>query len=300
MMYARDYRRIGRESLSGMWPTAILASFVSGLLGCTMYGSSWINLNSVVQGNASVSDMSDPYAVIETGDGTIQNFVESDFFMPMMAFLGTLLTVLLIYVLVCIIIGGAVTLGYARFNLNLVDGSRPGAGDVFSNIGRLGAGFCMWFWRGLYITLWSLLLVIPGIVATYSYAMVPYIMAEHPELRAREALRESKNMMKGKRWRLFCLELSFIGWTLLAALVFAAIFTAGFLTGSMGLSMFGLVVYIVELLFLYPYVEASRAAFYRELTEQRYSNPQPEAQWREVPQDEMKEETYDYNNDPFH
>ena len=300
MMYARDYRRIGRESLRGMWPTAILASFVSGLLGCTMYGSSWINLNNVVQGNASVSDMSDTYAVAEISDSAIQNFVESDFFMPMMAFLGTLLTVLLIYALVCVIIGGAITLGYARFNLNLVDGNQARAGDVFSNIGRVGAGICMWFWRGLYITLWSLLLVIPGIVATYSYAMVPYIMAEHPELRARDAIRESKNMMKGNRWRLFCLELSFIGWSLLAVLVFTVLFVAGVLVGSVGIAMIGLLIFFVGLLFLSPYIEASRAAFCRELTEQRYSNPQPEAQWREVPQDEMKEETYDYNNDPFH
>ena len=300
MMYARDYRRIGRESLRGMWPTAILASFVSGLLGCTMYGSSWINLNNVVQGNASVSDMSDTYAVAEISDSAIQNFVESDFFMPMMAFLGTLLTVLLIYALVCVIIGRAITLGYARFNLNLVDGNQARAGDVFSNIGRVGAGICMWFWRGLYITLWSLLLVIPGIVATYSYAMVPYIMAEHPELRARDAIRESKNMMKGNRWRLFCLELSFIGWSLLAVLVFTVLFVAGVLVGSVGIAMIGLLIFFVGLLFLSPYIEASRAAFYRELTEQRYSNPQPEAQWREVPQDEMKEETYDYNNDPFH
>ena len=300
MMYARDYRRIGRESLRGMWPTAILASFVSGLLGCTMYGSSWINLNNVVQGNASVSDMSDTYAVAEISDSAIQNFVESDFFMPMMAFLGMLLTVLLIYALVCVIIGGAITLGYARFNLNLVDGNQARAGDVFSNIGRVGAGICMWFWRGLYITLWSLLLVIPGIVATYSYAMVPYIMAEHPELRARDAIRESKNMMKGNRWRLFCLELSFIGWSLLAVLVFTVLFVAGVLVGSVGIAMIGLLIFFVGLLFLSPYIEASRAAFYRELTEQRYSNLQPEAQWREVPQDEMKEETYDYNNDPFH
>ena len=136
MMYARDYRRIGRESLRGMWPTAILASFVSGLLGCTMYGSSWINLNNVVQGNASVSDMSDTYAVAEISDSAIQNFVESDFFMPMIAFLGMLLTVLLIYALVCVIIGGAITLGYARFNLNLVDGNQARAGDVVVLAGK--------------------------------------------------------------------------------------------------------------------------------------------------------------------
>ena len=281
MMYARDFRRIGRESLQGHWPTAVLASFVSGLLGCSMYGSSSFNLSTVQ--NTSVG--SDPYAALDESNPAVQNFVNSDFFLPMMTFLGTLLTVLLIYALVCVIIGGAVTLGYARFNLNLVDGNCPRIGDIFSSMNRLGAGFCMVFWRGLFITLWSLLLFIPGVVATYSYAAVPYIMAERPELRARDAIRESKFLMKGNRWRLFCLELSFIGWALLASLVLTVFLLVGVLNGNMGIVMLGFLVFLVGMLFLSPYIAASRTAFYRELTSQRYSNPQPEAQWYEIPQD---------------
>ena len=76
----------------------------------------------------------------------------------------------------------------------------------------------MKFLQGLYIALWSLLLVIPGIVKTYSYAMTPYIMSEHPSLTANEAITESRRIMNGNKWRLFCLDFSFIGWELLCAL----------------------------------------------------------------------------------
>ena len=96
--------------------------------------------------------------------------------------------------------------------------------------------------------MWSLLLLIPGIIASYSYAMTPYILANHPELTAREAIARSKELMSGNRWRLFCLEFSFIGWALLSSL-------------TMGIGS----------LFLTPYTQAAKAAFYRDLLD-----PQPD------------------------
>ena len=84
----------------------------------------------------------------------------------------------------------------------------------------------MKFLQGLYIALWSLLLVIPGIVKTYSYAMTPYIMSEHPSLTANEAITESRRIMNGNKWRLFCLDFSFIGWELLCSL---PLYAGGFL-----------------------------------------------------------------------
>jgi hypothetical protein len=62
------------------------------------------------------------------------------------------------------------------------------------------------------ILLWSLLLIVPGIVAAFRYALAPYLMAEHPELTATEAIEQSKQIMLGHKGRLFCLQLSFIGW----------------------------------------------------------------------------------------
>lgn len=94
----------------------------------------------------------------------------------------------------------------------------------------------------VYILLWTCLLIIPGIMASYSYAMTGYILAEHPELTAGEAIAQSKAMMAGNRWRLFCLQFSFIGWDILCVL------TLGI--GNLALR---------------PYRHAAEAAFYREL-----------------------------------
>ncbi len=101
--------------------------------------------------------------------------------------------------------------------------------------------------RGLYIFLWSLLFIIPGIVAGYSYAMADYILAEKPNMTASEAVELSKSMMYGNRFRLFCLQLSFIGWDILATLAFG-----------------------IGHLWLTPYKQASYAAFYREVSATEY------------------------------
>ena len=112
----------------------------------------------------------------------------------------------------------------------------------------MGAGFFMQLLRSIYIFLWSLLFVIPGIYAAYGYAMTPYILLENPEMTANEAITKSKELMHGNRWRLFCLEISFIGWALLAALL-----TLG-----------------IGVLWLKPYMETSFAAFYREIKAEKY------------------------------
>lgn len=98
------------------------------------------------------------------------------------------------------------------------------------------------------VLLWSLLLIIPGIIATYSYAMTEFILSEHPDLTASEAIAQSKEMMSGNRWRLFCLHFSFIGWDILSSL-------------TLGIGN----------LWLRPYKQAANAAFYREISDTGYA-----------------------------
>ena len=74
------------------------------------------------------------------------------------------------------------------------------------------------FLRGLYIFLWSLLFIIPGIIMSYSYRMVPYILADNPNIGASRAIQLSKDMTYGHRWNTFVLDLSFIGWYILGAI----------------------------------------------------------------------------------
>ena len=74
------------------------------------------------------------------------------------------------------------------------------------------------FLRDLFISLWSLLFVIPGIIKSYSYRMVPYILAENPEIKGKEAIDLSRKRMDGQKWNTFVLGRSFIGWDLLSCL----------------------------------------------------------------------------------
>ena len=72
------------------------------------------------------------------------------------------------------------------------------------------------FLRDLYIVLWGLLLIIPGIIKSYEYRMVNYILAENPEMNTKEVFEMSRDMMRGNKWRAFVLDLSFLGWHLLS------------------------------------------------------------------------------------
>lgn len=230
-MCAADFRRIARESLQGKWGIALGTGLVAALLGGTI-GSGGASVNassSTVQQRIS--------------SGELESIFYSDTFrllLPIIFIIGAILTV---WSLVMMVLGGAVSLGYAKFNLNLVDGQPPRFDDLFSEFHRIWPAFCLKFLTGLFVVLWSLLFVIPGILAAYSYAMAPYILAENPDMTAREAITASKEMMRGNRWRLFCLGFSFIGWSLLCVL------TLG-----------------IGTLWLRPYEEAAQAAFYRDLS----------------------------------
>ena len=97
--------------------------------------------------------------------------------------------------------------------------------------------------RDLYTIFWSLLLIVPGIVKAYEYSMIPYLLAENPELTAKEAFAVSKQMMKGQKWNAFVLDLSFLGWQILSIL------TIG----------------ILGIFYVDSYVQLTGAALYRRL-----------------------------------
>ena len=115
---------------------------------------------------------------------------------------------------------------------NLFDGFRGG---------RYTRVFCALFLVRLFTFLWTLLLIIPGIMKAFSYALTPYILLDEPELTARQAITRSCEIMEGRRWKLFCLYLSFIGWGILSLLTFG-----------------------IGFLWLAPYMNASIAAFYED------------------------------------
>lgn len=148
------------------------------------------------------------------------------------------------------LLGGVLQLGYASFLLKQHDGKPVEFADLFSQFDRFSTGFAQHILRSLYVTLWSLLLIVPGFVKSYSYAMTPFILAEHPNLTASQAIELSMQMMDGHKMDLFLLDLSFFGWYILAAM-----------TANLGF------------LALNPYTNAAKAAFYRQLQiENRYTS----------------------------
>ena len=118
-----------------------------------------------------------------------------------------------------------------------------------AELNELGAGFrgdwgnvvLVMFLKNLFLALWTMLFIIPGIVKAYAYRMVPYILKEHPELSGTQAITLSRQMMKGHKGDAFVLDLSFIGWILLSALTFG----------------------ILHLFYVGPYIQATDAELYK-------------------------------------
>ena len=226
-MTSSDYRRIARERLQGNWPLAIGAAAVACILGGLLTGTSFIpQFNFRIEGQ-DISNI-----------GDLLNLLSAK---SVSAFgLGSVLS------LAQFLIGGVIELGFAVFLLKQHNREALDFQDLFSQFHRFGQGFAQKFLRGLYVALWSLLFVIPGIVKSYAYAMTPFIMAENPEMSANDAITASRELMDGHKGDLFILDLSFIGWGILAAV-----------TCNIGH------------LALNPYRNAAYTAFYKDLTTQK-------------------------------
>lgn len=231
----QQFKNEALDALRGNWGKAVLATVVYILIAClasgpATYGSS--QMSAYVQENvgsgASLYDMAalmqDPaYQLLsKRSQGT--------------SALTTLFSILVLF---------PFTVGFANaMRRLLVDGENGILGNAFS------IGFTNNYWRKVWtmlwmqilILLWSLLLIIPGIIKSFSYAMTPYILEDNPELGAVDAIHRSRMMMRGHKFDLFWLYLSFIGWFLLSIL------TLG-----------------IGFLWLVPYMETAQAAFYEEV-----------------------------------
>jgi uncharacterized membrane protein len=114
-------------------------------------------------------------------------------------------------------------IGFMTYCFNVVKKTNPDFGNLFDGF----AMFLKFIWLGIlmfiFVFLWSLLLIIPGIVAAYRYRQAFYIMIDHPEMSALDCITASKKMMMGHKGELFVMDLSFLGWYLLCAVPFVGI-----------------------------------------------------------------------------
>ena len=212
MKYAADFRQEARAALQGNWLLAILVGLVAALLGGLGSDGPEFKIN-FTGGELSANLQYAGQTVYSWGDGIAPGL--RAFLIGGAVYL--ILAAVVLGVLYYFILGSVVEVGYARFNLNLTAGEKPSFETLFSYFPHWKTVAVAQLLQTVYILLWTCLLIIPGIVAGYSYAMTSYILAEHPELTASEAIAQSKAMMEGNRWRLFCLRFSFVGWAILCA-----------------------------------------------------------------------------------
>lgn len=224
-MSAKEHRAAARAALSGSWGVAIGAGLVAtAIIG----GGGGFSFSFPTSFETESVNMSNEEAV---------KFVLIALALFAVVFIGAYL------------IAGAygmfssiIQTGYCSFNLKMVDYDIPAFKDLFSQFRKAKAIIIAYLLRFLFQTVGYMLFIVPGIIVSYNYALVPFILADNPCVSGKEALRMSKEMMYGNRWRLFCLQFSFIGWILLTIL-------------SLGIGS----------IWLTPYQNAALASFYREL-----------------------------------
>lgn len=231
-MKSRDFKQIARDALQGNWFRAIIAFFVASMFSGGVGVSVSVNVEMPEEGSDGITAFL-PINSQQSPDG-----FDMEAWLPVFI---TIFAVTFVVSIIMFIIGCAVSVGYSQFNIDLIDGCKPKVRTLFSCFSQTKTAVCANILMALRVFFGMLLFFIPGIIMAYSYSMVSYVMAENPELTAREALKESKRIMKGNKWRLFCLEMSFIGW------MFLSLITAG-----------------IALVYVVPYQQATLAAFYNE------------------------------------
>jgi len=213
----RELRAYARGQLNGVWGKMAFTFFVYTLLYLPYYFFSAM-------------------ASIEKYFDTLGWFMP-DFIPLFPPVINSVLTIAVV------LASGPFALGFAGYFLKRIRGEEIAVKNIFDGFSRFFPGFLVWFFTALFTALWSMLLIIPGIIKMYGYSMAYYIMYDNPEIKPLAAIKKSQIMMKGYKGKLFLLQLSFIGWMILCSL-----FTLG-----------------IGYLWLWPYMGLSTANFYENL-----------------------------------
>lgn len=156
-------------------------------------------------------------------------------------------------VLAELVVAGPMAIGYAHYALQAARGHAVTLAQLFVGFARFWVGLKAFLMMMGLIFLWSLLLIVPGIIAALSYSMTFYLLADDDTLSASAALAQSRLLMLGNRWKLFCLGCRFIGWSLLSVVTFG-----------------------IGFLWLMPYLSVAQGCFYDEIRGQPAAAPASE------------------------
>lgn len=190
MVTASELRERARGSLKGRWLPSVLVVFIITVI------VSALNVSEVIN--------------------TVKNIgIEA---IPTVTWYGTVLSI------ISFVISGALSYGQISYFVNLTRGNNATLSDAFSGFSKLGKTFVLNLLIGIFTFLWTLLFIIPGIIKVFAYSMSYYVLRDNPDMTATEAITESRQLMDGNKFRLFCLQLSFIGWAFLGAITIIGIF----------------------------------------------------------------------------
>ena len=243
MRVASDFRELARRALSGKWVSAVLTTLIASILGADI----------MVNGGSSTSGITNSVTNVVNrgnGDSSYNGILSTMSITSLTYILGAMMaivTVLIVVGLVQYVIGSFVSLGLIQYNLDLIDGKDVEFGQIFSKASMFGKAFWLRLRMGIFTFLWTLLLIIPGIIKSYAYSMSGFIMAENPEMTAKEAMQVSrKNDGKETNGDCSACNLASIGWQYSLY------------------PQFG-----IGFLWLTPYMNAATAAFYDEISRDR-------------------------------
>jgi uncharacterized membrane protein len=204
-----------RTALSGNWGMAILGYILYTVLKASFSGFVVAAVFFVTFVSSTAG--ADPEVAV-SGMGAFANLVE-------------------------LLVAGAFAVGFMGFFLGIAQDSEARLELLFVGFQRFFKSFGVYFFYSLFILLWTLLFIIPGIIAIFRYAMAFYIIADDEACGPLEAIGRSKEMMRGNKWKFFCLHWRFLGWGLLAVF-----FTFG-----------------IGFIWLVPYLQTSFAKFYEDV-----------------------------------
>lgn len=235
------FKQKAREALRGNWQNALVITFFSGifLTLCGVLQTLWL-----------------PDPVLYASYGLYDRFFED-----LAAVTQGKWTVMAVANILTLMFSPALALGCNRYFLRLIRKEETSVSDGLLGRMRIWPK-ALWLYvlMGLRIFLWSLLLVVPGILAAIRYSMAPYFMAQDPGISATEAIEKSKRAMGEMKMAYFVLRLSFIGWSLLANVA------------QMLLSSFGVIISLVAAQFMQvaitAYLNGACAAFFLTVSSQ--------------------------------
>lgn len=161
-------------------------------------------------------------------------------------------------------------LGISKMNIRLFDGEAVSVKNIFSGFRFFKKAVGLGIWIVIFVMLWSMLFIVPGIIASLRYSQSFFILADNPEKTIRECVNESKALMADKKWLFFKLNLSYMGWAVLATVPTS--FFSGFIAGygidagvSIGVSAFIMIIEAICTAILTTYINAGFVVFYKEL-----------------------------------